>query len=596
MRDEQPHLHRGNDLANIGIRHLSESDPRQIGQFHVHALVGAGGMGKVFLGSAAGRYVAIKQVLPHLADDEIFTKRFGAELDKQSRLPRGVSPEVLATDRVSRPPWFATEYIPGVTVEAAVGLSGGALPLADCWVLLRELAAKLALVAERSMVHRDLKPSNVMITSDGVKLIDFGLAIAAQETRLTQTGFAIGTPPFMAPEQFQDPKNLTPAVDVFALGGVITFAATGSPPFGNDRNALPYQVSHVEPDLHGLDDRDPELAAVVRRCLAKKPGHRPSAAELTTSRATSESTAPAGAAYAWPEKVSDLIARREAFASSPWHSDPAGTARSTRSGSTAADPPPPAPRAVADSERSDKKRRRPLALLMPIVVVIGGSVAAIQVMPHLFEPDEATQHGAATSPSPSVTPTSSPSAEPSTSAKKSAGTQPTPKTRRSRPPGTNPDRKTSKPAPADVDNDPEGGAGGDQPNSTTTTSTALFSDPPGRLRHPASDRCLSLGNTPAMQSCSWSDSLWEAAYADDGTFQLVSDGKCLSRYEEGAGAPLLSGACDGSTGVRWEITSETSAGTVIATPARDNCLTVSANRLNMSPCNGSTSQRWRNGG
>jgi serine/threonine protein kinase len=294
------------ELAEIGARSLSSDDPRLIGPFPIRAVLGSGGMGRVYLGLGPAGYVAVKRVRPDLADDDDFLVRFGQELDSQARLPAGVSARLLAADRTARPPWFATEYVPGVTVQDAVRLAGGRLPVAACWVLLRELAARLRVLAGLGMVHRDLKPSNIMLTSDGVTLIDFGLALAGYATRITGTGMLVGTPSYMAPEQARADKTLTPAVDVFSLGCVIAFAATGQLPFGEDP-ALLYRIVSGEPDLAALRELDPGLAGVVGSCLAKDPADRPTAAELAAPQA-------APGVPAWPAAVAALISLRGSFA------------------------------------------------------------------------------------------------------------------------------------------------------------------------------------------------------------------------------------------------------------------------------------------
>jgi serine/threonine protein kinase len=183
----------GFDLLAIGAEPLADEDPRQIGAFPIRAVLGSGGMGRVYLGVAPDGYTAVKRVLPYLANDKTFLRHFGQELDNQARLPAGVSARLLAADRTARPPWFATEYIPGVTLHDAVHLNGGMLPAHTVWVLMRELATRLRTLAALDMIHRDLKPSNIMLTGVGVTLIDFGIARAADQSSVTATGLAVGT-------------------------------------------------------------------------------------------------------------------------------------------------------------------------------------------------------------------------------------------------------------------------------------------------------------------------------------------------------------------------------------------------------------------
>ncbi|MEU6294309.1 serine/threonine-protein kinase [Streptomyces erythrochromogenes] len=270
------------ELTGSGAEPLEADDPRRIGPIPLAGRLGAGGMGRVYLGVREGRYVAVKQLLASVVgEDEDFLRRFGHELDNLARLPAGATAPLLAGDRTARPPWFATAYVPGITLREAVTLHGGPLPADALWLLLREAAASLASVHALDMVHRDLKPSNVMLTLDGLTLIDFGVARAAEQSRLTLTGMVVGTPAYMAPEQASGKRRLSGATDVFALGSVLAYAACGRPPFGDESgHGVLYRIVHEEPDLEPLREREPELAELVGACLAKDPDDRPTAAEL----------------------------------------------------------------------------------------------------------------------------------------------------------------------------------------------------------------------------------------------------------------------------------------------------------------------------
>ncbi len=155
------------DLSGSGAEPLEEEDPRTIGSIPLAGRLGAGGMGRVYLGVHEGRYVAVKQVLPSVvAEDKDFLRRFGHELDNLALLPAEATAPLLAGDGTARPPWFATAYVPGVTLREAVELNEAPLPADALWTLLREAASGLAAVHALDMVHRDLKPSNVMVTLD----------------------------------------------------------------------------------------------------------------------------------------------------------------------------------------------------------------------------------------------------------------------------------------------------------------------------------------------------------------------------------------------------------------------------------------------
>jgi hypothetical protein len=299
------------DLDGGGAAPPGPEDPRRIGPYPLVGLLGGGGMGRVYLGIAEGRYAAVKRVLPVVAQDPDFRRHFNHELDNLARLPAGVSVPLLETGRGENLPWFATEYIPGLTLAEAVRLHEGPLPDAALWYLLRELAARLAALHALDMLHRDVKPSNVMITLDGLALIDFGIARAADQSRLTKTGMVLGTPEYMAPEQAEGKKGLTGAADVFALGSLLFFAATGASPFGQGSGLeVLYRIVHSEPDVSALSDLDPALAAIITDCLDKSPSTRPTAADLLERSAQG----PQAGGAVWPASVAELLERRAAFA------------------------------------------------------------------------------------------------------------------------------------------------------------------------------------------------------------------------------------------------------------------------------------------
>ncbi|EYT84657.1 serine/threonine protein kinase, partial [Streptomyces sp. Tu 6176] len=260
------------ELSGGGAEPLQEGDPRRIGAIPLVGRLGAGGMGRVYLGVHQGEYAAVKQVLPSVfAEDPGFLRRFGQELDNLARLPADVTAPLLASDREARPPWLATAYIPGLTLSEVVE-EHGTLSADALWLLLREAAAGLAAVHDADMVHRDLKPSNVMLTRDGVTLIDFGVARAAEQSRLTRTGVVVGTPSYMSPEQASGARRLTGATDVFALGSLLAYAATGHSPFGEGAGVdLLYRIVHDAPDLSDLREVDADLADLVATCLEKDP-------------------------------------------------------------------------------------------------------------------------------------------------------------------------------------------------------------------------------------------------------------------------------------------------------------------------------------
>ena len=260
------------------MRPLEVDEPTAVGPYRLLGRLGSGGMGRVYLGrSAGGRTVAVKIVHPHFALDEEFRARFRREVDAARRVGGAWTASVLDADPDARVPWVATAYAAGPSLSAAVA-EGGALPDHTVRVLGAGLAEALAAVHELGLVHRDVKPSNVLLTLDGPLLIDFGIARATDGTAsLTSTGVSIGSPGYMSPEQILG-KGVTGAADVFSLGAVLAYAATGEPPFPGDSSAsLLYKVVHEEPELGGLDGQLRELTAA---CLTKDQGARPAPAEV----------------------------------------------------------------------------------------------------------------------------------------------------------------------------------------------------------------------------------------------------------------------------------------------------------------------------
>ncbi|MEU3891033.1 protein kinase [Streptomyces sp. NPDC029041] len=260
------------------MRPLDVDEPTVVGPYRLLGRLGSGGMGRVYLGrSAGGRTVAVKIVHPHFALDEEFRARFRREVEAARRVGGAWTAPVLDADPEARVPWVATAYAAGPSLSAAIA-DGGPLPAHTVRALGAGLAEALAAVHELGLVHRDVKPSNVLLTLDGPLLIDFGIARATDGTAsLTSTGVSVGSPGYMSPEQILG-KGVTGAADVFSLGAVLAYAATGRPPFPGDSSAaLLYKVVHEEPELGLLDG---ELRGLTAACLAKDPGSRPAPAEL----------------------------------------------------------------------------------------------------------------------------------------------------------------------------------------------------------------------------------------------------------------------------------------------------------------------------
>ncbi|MFI9421643.1 serine/threonine-protein kinase [Streptomyces werraensis] len=289
------------------MRPLDTDEPTVVGPYRLLGRLGSGGMGRVYLGrSAGGRTVAVKIVHPHFALDEEFRARFRREVDAARRVGGAWTAPVLDADPDARVPWVATAYAAGPSLTAAV-TELGPLPEHTVRTLGAGLAEALAAVHGLGLVHRDVKPSNVLLTLDGPLLIDFGIARATDSTAsLTSTGVSIGSPGYMSPEQILG-KGVTAAADVFSLGAVLAYAATGAPPFPGDSSAaLLYRVVHEPPELDGLTG---DLREVTEACLDKDPSARPSPADVT-GRLAPEGGAARLVAGGWlPGSVVEQVSR-----------------------------------------------------------------------------------------------------------------------------------------------------------------------------------------------------------------------------------------------------------------------------------------------
>ncbi|MHB9753128.1 protein kinase domain-containing protein [Streptomyces sp. BYX5S] len=252
--------------------------PEYAGHYRLEERLGSGGMGVVHLArSAAGLPIAVKVVHAEFAADPEFRGRFRQEVAAARRVSGAFTAPVVDADPDAELPWMATLFIPGPTLAEHVKRNGPMAP-AQLRHLTAGLAEALRDIHRAGVVHRDLKPSNVLLAEDSPKVIDFGISRPKDSELRTETGKLIGTPPFMAPEQFRRPREVGPAADVFALGSLLVHAATGRGPFDSDSPYLvAYQVVHDEPDVSGVPE---ELAPLVLDCLAKEPEDRPTPDEL----------------------------------------------------------------------------------------------------------------------------------------------------------------------------------------------------------------------------------------------------------------------------------------------------------------------------
>ncbi|MEU1184104.1 protein kinase [Streptomyces sp. NPDC005820] len=307
------------------FRPLESGDPAEVAGYRLAARLGSGGMGTVYLSYTPGGHpIALKTIRPELSEDAEFRRRFRQEVQAAQRVQGLHTAPVLDFDTEGDRPWLATAYVPGPSLAAAVA-EHGPLPVPSLLLLLAGTAEALSVIHGAGIVHRDLKPSNVLLAADGPRVIDFGIARAADATALTGTGVSLGTPAFMSPEQAAG-KEVAPASDVFALGQVAAYAARGTGAYGDGpSHAVLYRIVHEEPDLTGL----PAELAFVARCLAKDPADRPSPADLV-QLCQDASPTPLRQSGSWlPKAISAQITQRIS-ASAELASPPAPTAPLTQ--------------------------------------------------------------------------------------------------------------------------------------------------------------------------------------------------------------------------------------------------------------------------
>ncbi|MFW5417913.1 serine/threonine protein kinase [Nocardiopsis sp. CNT-189] len=340
---------------------LEPSDPAHIGGYRLTHRLGEGGMGRVYLAATpSGRRVAVKVIRPALAREGDFRARFSREIDAARRVGGFHTAPVVDADPEGDPAWVATAYIPGPTLHHAVREEGPIAPPA-LHALAAGLAEGLKAVHACGLVHRDLKPGNIILGGDGPRIIDFGIARPLDSESLTTREAVFGTLPYMSPEQTEN-SHVGPASDMFSLGTVLAFAATGTNPFNGDSMAATIRrLIGPPPDPGGID---PGTRALIAECWNHDPDRRPT-----------------------PEAVLARLGAPEARAAGP----PPGTARPPAGGPEAATHPPaptlveparraPAPRAAAGGRagRAGGGRRRAAwaaAVASAAIGIAAGAVA-----------------------------------------------------------------------------------------------------------------------------------------------------------------------------------------------------------------------------
>ncbi|MFF8926577.1 protein kinase [Streptomyces longwoodensis] len=308
-----PTAHESAALRQTGAAPLRPGDPVRVGPHVPLALLGSGGMGRVYLARSAddepGLY-AVKVIRPEYAEDTRFQRRFAHEAAVHSRVGPPHAPRLCGTGLDDDLLWMATKYLPGVDL-AAVVREDGSLAAAAVWQLLADLGRALLALSAAGVVHRDLKPSNVLLCPDGAHVIDFGISKAVDASAVTGTGNRVGTPAYMSPEYLRT-GHCDTASDVFSLAGSLVYAAAGRGPFGDGTGVdVMHRVAFEEPDpdvIGAVRAGDPDLGTLLTRCLAKEPADRPTPQDLV------DAAEPHVPVAGWPEPVhSRVLARQRAY-------------------------------------------------------------------------------------------------------------------------------------------------------------------------------------------------------------------------------------------------------------------------------------------
>ncbi|MEV6314320.1 serine/threonine-protein kinase [Streptomyces sp. NPDC051776] len=386
------------DLGRIGAEELRRTDPVAIGPYLVLARLGGGGMGRLFLArepetAEPGTYgarslVAVKVIRPEYAEDAGFRTRFAREVEAVRRVHGSYTAELLGSGfDEDEHLWMATAYVPGPGLDVAVRRHGP-MPAPVVWRLACEVGEALSTIANAGIVHRDLKPSNVLLGHDGARVIDFGIAHSTDATLLTVAGQQVGTPAFMSPEQAEG-REVSSFSDVFSLGSVLAFAATGMPPFGDGATGdVVNRVIRTEPNAEVLGEvaqSDPELAEFIGRCLSKSVKGRPRPREVVD---IARRHAPA---QDWPGPVAEMVAARAGWTGRVVTA-PRGGARANR---RRADVPGAADPTIVQGTPPLRRRRRALlvggAATAAVVAVAAGAFALLSPGSGSSQEDRATR-------------------------------------------------------------------------------------------------------------------------------------------------------------------------------------------------------------
>ena len=399
---------------------LQDHDPAWVGRYRLMARLGAGGMGVVYLAAAEdGSQVAVKVLRPELADDTEFRTRFGREVAALMRVRGVCTVRVIEADTTAPRPFLVTEYADGPSLAEYIETRGPLDPRM-LYGLAAGLAEALTAIHAAGIVHRDLKPSNVLLTADGPKVIDFGIAQALDATSVTRTGMTVGSAGYMSPEQIMGRAGT--ASDVFSWAVTIAYAASGQPPFGSGTSdVILYRILHDEPDIAAVP---PALRPLVTAALAKEPQARPTAQALL-SQLTRTAVQPAAGAY---NPTQTLLAQTWRPPDTPAASrPPASTVADTPAASRPSAPPPDTPD-VPTRKRSGLSRPALAGIVLAAAIVLGAGGAALALAlsgHHASNPGTGSSHSQTAPTTPAVT-NSSPSAPTSPSSTSSSQSTSTP--------------------------------------------------------------------------------------------------------------------------------------------------------------------------